>query len=501
MPRIPRILRSRLPARYILRLAVLLYTAYCTTIGSPWFATALPPYTGPHDVGTIDIEAAFASPRTVGAATFKDTGEPAFRLETVLFSVFYPAEKDAKTKAPREKHPWLAKPVALKGEGYARFAKFSNRFSNALFTGALWGLARSLKIAAEVDVPILGATERALQGRSLDGLKQKDVVRMSDGDGARYQVVVFSHGMASSRTDYTHYCGELASRGYVVVAIEHRDGSCPGTAVLKRDGKARNMFHFSESQLQWPEAVDDAVAEIKKDQLAVRQAEVEEAIRLLKAIDQGHGDSIHDGNPREEGVTLAGWKGRLAVDQVVIAGHSYGATLALQALKDTPSKIRPIVGGIALDPGKQSGPLNDDMSVPVLVIHSHSWSKTHSVFLGRSHFHVVRDLVQAILDRGKAAWFMTCMGTSHPSVTDAPLIEPMLLSWTTGSTIDAKAGVDQYVQRSVEFLQYLHTRTRKGILSEDVTHPSYDQDRRAASRIKTMTEKYGMFWQIHVAPL
>jgi platelet-activating factor acetylhydrolase len=43
--------------------------------------------------------------------------------------------------------------------------------------------------------------------------------------GKRWPVLFFSHGVGCSRLMYSQICGELASHGYLVVAIEHRDGA------------------------------------------------------------------------------------------------------------------------------------------------------------------------------------------------------------------------------------------------------------------------------------
>ena len=146
----------------------------------------------------------------------------------------------AKSKKP--KHLWVPKPLALTAEGYARFAHINNFVTNGIFTLGLWALTGSTAIPASVDVPLHESPPTfqptwAEEGKLEEGL-----------DG--FPVIVFSHGMASSRTDYTHFCGELASRGYVVAAIEHRDGSGPGSMIMNVDGSEKPLCHFDLGDLK-----------------------------------------------------------------------------------------------------------------------------------------------------------------------------------------------------------------------------------------------------------
>ena len=409
----------------------------------------------------------------------------------MLFTLYYPATDDAvSTKA---NHLWVPKPMALHAEGYARFAHINNAITNSIFTFGLWMLAGSTQIPALVDVPIYPDQANRYHDDS-PGHQPNPALN------SRFPVIVFSHGMASTGMSYTQYCGELASRGYIVAAIEHRDGSGPGSTVMTADGE-RNVYHINPANLNREGGID--MPGLKKEQLAFRLAEVEETIRVLRKVDAGNGDVVFTTNQRGEGADLKSWKGRLQMDSVTIAGHSYGATLALQALKNAPSPNLPLTAGIALDPGKSSGPLNDDISVPLLIIHSQSWSSVHSVFFDRPHFDVVREIAELVNHRGHSAWFMTSLGTTHPSVTDAPLIEPFLLSWSTGSTIDVKEGVQEYVKVTDEFERFLKDGERRVILGEGEMSKTFEKEgmlEKLERHGRKIPESVSKYWQVHVAP-
>ncbi|MBE7182282.1 MAG: hypothetical protein INR71_13955, partial [Terriglobus roseus] len=268
--------RPRLTWRYVLVALVLLYVLYCAVRQSPLLASKLPAYTGPYEVGTVDLEVPLAKPRLISDTQYADGRGPAFQLETVLFSVYYPAVEGAKSGA---RHPWIPKPVSLKAEGYARVTHLNNFIVRPIFTFVLWSIAGGIKIPAKVSVPLRGSEDEK-------------------ADQQKYPVMVFSHGSISSRTEYTAYCGELASRGYVVAAIEHRDGSGPATEVRDKTRKPRKVFAFRTSDLRSDPPMDDA--KLKKEQLAFREAEIEETIRVLKSVNAGNGSDVYDMNLRGE---------------------------------------------------------------------------------------------------------------------------------------------------------------------------------------------------------
>ncbi|KAL6903223.1 platelet-activating factor acetylhydrolase, isoform II domain-containing protein [Trichoderma evansii] len=506
------VLRPRRSWSYAVLVVVSAYALLCFVRGVPLLASPLPPYSGPYGVGAIDIEVALEKPRRISETVFESNGEPAFEHRTTLFTVYYPVDKSVKEQ--RRRHDWFARPISLTAAGYAKYAHVNNFFIRPIFTFGLWFVAGGITIPAKVDAPLLGTTATVkTEAEGTNGELTRELRKREDAE--RFPVMVFSHGDASSRRDYTHYIGELASRGYVVAAVEHRDGSCPGSLMRIQGEKDKQILHFKESELVSDPPMD--TEKYKQEQLAFRDAEILETINILRAINDGQGDEIFSRNSRSEGSYLHNWTGRLDFGNLIIGGHSFGATGALQALKHAPSDINPAIGGVILDPGKQSGPLNAVIDVPLLIVHSNSWSKQSSTFYSRPHFDTVKDLVLSVLKRipSHSSWFLTSIGTSHPSVSDAPLIEPLLLSWTTGANLNTKEALEEYVRVTDDFWHFLRTTrsvnsslTRsevnrgemRGILAEKVTHEQYgkwvSKERKAEFPMSL-----ARLWEVHVSPV
>ncbi|KAK1756321.1 platelet-activating factor acetylhydrolase, isoform II-domain-containing protein [Echria macrotheca] len=512
---IPRPPRKRGIAWKIITLfAAAVYFLYCFVTSQPLFAHPLPQHTGPYAVGAIDIEAPVSPPRLVDPAIFKDTSDRAFELETVLFTVYYPTTYAAASQSHTHRHPWIPRPLSLRAEGYARAAHISNKVTDAIFTAALRVLVGSITIPAAVDAPLSDrATRETRYVTSWDKDETQEQILEHDENAGGHPVIIFSHGTVSSRTDYSHYAGELAARGYVVVMLEHRDGSGPGSEIKKAGQKDKTRLLFDEKAVRTPDGKELSIEDFHIAQLAFRQAEIEEAVRVMRRINDGDGADVFASSAKGEGLLLREWVGRLNTESMIMAGHSYGATGALQALKGGPTQARPFRGAIVLDPGKSSGPLNEDVRVPLLVVHSNSWSSHTSMFYGgRAHFDTVKGIVEANNQRGNPSWFMTSLGTSHPSVTDAPLLEPFLLSFTTGATIDVYQGLRQYVHVAEDFLAFLGDGEKRGLLAEKAEFPQYapgvglgmwkpGQGDDGKAREEGEWWDWRSYWQIHVSPV
>ena len=143
-------------------------------------------------------------------------------METVFFSLYYPISPNASSSKPR--HPWLGDPVSLVADGIVRSAN-STSISPDLVLLGLNAIRGIITIPAEADVPISNLTNTS------------------------FPILLFSHGDGSIRTWYSQYLGLVAAQGYVVGAVEHRDGSAAGSVVVLKGGASRNVAYITPDQL------------------------------------------------------------------------------------------------------------------------------------------------------------------------------------------------------------------------------------------------------------
>lgn len=455
----------------------------------------LPPYTGPYEVGILDVETE-VDKRVIHDAVLASTGEKAFQLETLAITLYYPSSLQL---APPSKRPWarlwLPQPVSLIGEGYARLAGVPKLSS--LFTFALWALGSRTVIPGVVDAPILSGAEKVLGEESasftdiMSAAEQEHQELKRDEGFGTLPCVVFTHGMAGMSQSYAHYLGSIASHGYVVAAVEHRDGSGPGTIIHHPNSKPKKVWHLKLEDLISDPPMNDL--DLKAAQLNFREAEISETIKLFIRLNNGSIPVVNL-KPDAPRNALPGFKNRLDLSAITVAGHSYGATGAMQALASAGTKHMPINGGIALDPGKGSGPLNRDISVPILVMQSGEWTEKQTKFYDQGwHFNVVRSIIESV----KEGWFMTLKGSAHPSCTDAPLIVPAIMKLVTGTTLHSKTALREYIDTSVAFLDYLRTGKKLGMLKIGVTNkegPFKEGER------KSVKGNFGAEWEVHVVP-
>lgn len=70
-------------------------------------------------------------------------------------------------------------------------------------------------------------------------------------DGKSWPLAIFSHGVGCSRLMYSAFCGELASQGYIVASLEHRDGTSPSSKLTTVDGATKIVDWVDWKDLQY----------------------------------------------------------------------------------------------------------------------------------------------------------------------------------------------------------------------------------------------------------
>lgn len=147
----------------------------------------------------------------------------------------------------------------------------------------------------------------------------------------------------------------MASYGFIVAALEHRDGSGPISVVRLGDGdepdRCRVVDFLRFEELAWPDdygPVDPLDFRALQQQLRV--SEVAAALDVLRRVDAGDGAAVARENRRKDlggdgvvGRYLPDWKGRIDFQNVTMAGHSFGGgttvcslSLSLSALNFPP---------------------------------------------------------------------------------------------------------------------------------------------------------------------
>ncbi|QKW18295.1 hypothetical protein HUT16_03755 [Kitasatospora sp. NA04385] len=251
--------------------------------------------------------------------------------------------------------------------------------------------------------PYLGRTEQEARtvagalagGAGLPGFLFDDAARARSravagapvaGGGGRFPVVLFSPGSGGARTQNTAWAEELASRGYLVAALDHPYDSA---AVLLDDGRTVRSATSSTGDR-------DRDEELAADWTAVRAADLRFVLTRLEGLDHDAADPL---------------AGRLDTGRTAAAGHSMGGAAALQAARQD-ARIAAVVD---LD-GFPHGPAAPALHQPVLALTQAVTPDTDPRYLPR--------LTEALAADTATTYRLTVPGTAHLSFTDAPLYLP-----------------------------------------------------------------------------
>lgn len=225
---------------------------------------------------------------------------------------------------------------------------------------------------------------------------------------AGFPVIIFSHGLFGTLDMYKTLCGGLAARGFIVVALEHEDGS----AMFAETQDGENVPR--QTAPKGFEYQRDNVIEFRSAFLAKRMDEVKKVMNALasKSMATLNGSIVKDIVANAD------------MCRLYMAGHSFGAstcTLLLHEMTDIKVK-----GAIILDvwPFPLPRIVVDDgyTTCPTLVVGSEA-------FANGAEFEITRCLVQ---NSSTAIGPYVLEGSAHQSFSDTPCIVPQWIGRRLG---------------------------------------------------------------------
>jgi platelet-activating factor acetylhydrolase len=307
-----------------------------------------------------------------------------------------------------------------------------------------------------------------------------------------FPLLIFSHGLGGTRTTYSSVCGEFASYGFVVVALEHRDGSGPRTFINLPKGKEKlaragegvdvneedrkkgysrmdYVFPKGNKRDTMPGNKQGVDSELRAAQIQLRLAEIEEAYHVMTLIHDGEGMRIEQANLRNKcdgakggsrralkGIDWQAWKGRYHLQQVTMLGHSFGAATTIEVLRHQDrftcvgQGIIYDIWGAAIQPPEEAP--EHRIHTPLLGINSEAF------MYWPDNFKSVMSLCKEAKEQGQLAWLMTVRGSVHISQSDFSILYPRVSSLLLKMTCNPRRAIDLNINASLEFLKAVMPR-------------------------------------------
>uniref|UniRef100_A0AAX7SZ28 Platelet-activating factor acetylhydrolase n=1 Tax=Astatotilapia calliptera TaxID=8154 RepID=A0AAX7SZ28_ASTCA len=269
----------------------------------------IPPGNGPNAVGCTDF-------------MMDHTAEGTF------FRLYYPCQEMESAGKP----DWV--PYKEYFNGLADFMKMNRALSERIFN-YLFG---SFKIPAYLDAPFKS--------------------------NEKCPVIIFSHGLGAFRTLYSAICAEMASQGFIVASVEHRDQSASATYYFceKPESERSNASLTKSSgatqqnlvkEWMYYRALQHGESEFPLRNKQVKQRADECILALDKLTEINSGISVQ--NVLETHFDWSTLKNSMDLCRIAVMGHSFGGATVIEALcKEVKFKC-----GVALD--SWMTPLDDEI--------------------------------------------------------------------------------------------------------------------------------------------
>ncbi|KAM3861235.1 platelet-activating factor acetylhydrolase [Diretmus argenteus] len=378
----------------------------------------IPPAKGPNAVGCTDF-------------MMDHTAKGSF------FRLYYPCQDSEKAEKP----DWI--PSREYFNGLADFMKINRTLSEKIFN-YLFG---SFKIPAYLDAPFKR--------------------------NGKCPVVIFSHGLGAFRTLYSAICAELASQGFIVASVEHRDESASATYYYcekpesEKSDEASSQTSASAPNNLVEEWMYYRALQHGESEFALRNKQVkqraDECIQALdKLIEINSGISVQ--NVLQTQFDWTTLENSMDLCRIAAMGHSFGGATVIEALcKEVKFKC-----GIALD--AWMFPLDDEIyprvKQPIFFINSEK-------FQWAGNISRMRKLDSALIQRK----MITIRGTVHQSFPDFTFLTGNWIGklMKLKGEIDPQLAMDLSNKATLAYLQR-HLHLEKGFNQWDPLIDGMDEN-------------------------
>lgn len=388
--------------------------------------TGLKPLTGRFGVGFIDVEWEDTENLTMGGE--EETGFLGSEIPFVLARIYYPSRKekestnlDSPDKATQTNNPntneseqfgtWLPSSHYFPGYGY--FMRLPTLVSSGI--GRL--LAANVRIRAKESIPLVSIEEMGTES---------------------LPVMIFSHGIAGIRTTYSSICCEMASRGVVVVALEHRDGSASMT--IDQKGKVY-PYRAGPSGINLPMIDYD----YRAAQLVHRIKEIKSTAKFIESINEA-GDFVSLIMSTPTSIeTLKQFKGRLLANRIILTGHSFGGASCFAASQVIPT----VTCCVALDPWmfplpQPSLPIQrTDIDNLIIINEKFSWSENDAA---------IQKFIDDFRHTDKSLAKVQLLGCGHMDPSDLASIVPAKIIQILRPNSSIPANPHRIIQANVDLI-------------------------------------------------
>jgi len=166
--------------------------------------------------------------------------------------------------------------------------------------------------------------------------EQLDPAMVPAHNARGWPVIIYSHGLYGSAEMYTQLCRELASMGFIVIAVEHEDGS----AVYAVDSITGETISYNSEPGDFDSMTKAEHMAFRQPLLEKRDAELRQTAASVAAAASTEFAEESSGSLEE--VALARVLRGADVDRLFIAGHSFGACAVVHHLRRLAESAAPL---------------------------------------------------------------------------------------------------------------------------------------------------------------